>query len=86
MSEEETIDQLKKYDEPVWTCHHLIDNQYLHLNFPKNADDDQAWCDKCEATLREEGGWTDVALEFVNLKPCCRCCFAEMRERHLERM
>lgn len=85
MSEEETIAKLKKYDEPILVCNHLIENQYLHLNFPESVDDDQAWCDQCEAILQEEGGWTDRAVKFANLKPCCRCCFAEMRERHLER-
>ena len=85
MSEEETIKKLKKLNEPVIICQHLLMNRYLNLNFPNDIDeDDQAWCDECEKILQEEGGWTDRALEFADLKPYCKYCFAEMKIGYME--
>lgn len=87
MSEENTITRLKKYDEPVIICQHLLMNRYLKLNFPSDIDDDDLfWCDECEKMLNKEGDWTDKALNFANFYKYCRVCFAEMRIFHQKRI
>lgn len=81
MNEEETIARLKKFDEPIIVCHHLLENPYLNLNFPDDIAYDEAWCDLCEELLQKEHGWTDKSLKFANLKACCKFCFTKVRER-----
>ena len=83
MSEEETIAKLKKLDEPAIICQHLLINPDLNLNFPCNEEDDEAWCDECEKNLRKEGGWTDRAVKLADLKPCCKYCFAELKQKYM---
>ncbi len=71
--------------ETAIVCHHLLKNPYLHINFPHNIDDDQAWCDDCEQVFQDEHGWTEEALNFADLKACCNHCFREMKESHIEK-
>ena len=85
MSEEETIAKLKKINEPAIICQHLLMNPDLNLNFPCDEEDDEAWCDECEKIFQEEEGWTDRALEFADIKPYCKYCFAEMKQKYMEK-
>ena len=86
MSEEETIARLKKLNEPTFICHHLLENPDQNLNFQCDIEyDNEVWCDACEKILMEEGGWTDRAMKFVDMKPYCRYCFAELKQKYMEK-
>lgn len=86
MSEEETIAKLKKLNEPAFICKHLLLNPDSNLNFPYDINEDnQVWCDECEKILQEEGMWTDRAEKFADIKPYCRYCFAELKQKYMEK-
>lgn len=85
MSEEKTIERLKKLNKPAIVCQHLLENPDLNLNFPCDINDDQAWCDSCEWVFKEKNGWKERALEFADFKTCCRHCFIKMKEEYVEK-
>ena len=85
MSETETVERLRTFNRPTFMCQHLrLDTKSnLGFNVPYDIEEDlQAWCDDCERVLQEEGKWTEKALEFAKIKPFCRCCFAEMKQKY----
>lgn len=76
MSEEETILMLHELNKTAFTCQHLNLTDKLGFNVPFDLiNDTEAWCDKCEKILQEEGGWTERAIEHAKIRVCCRCCF-----------
>ena len=87
MSEEETIcklNKLNKLNKPAYICQHLNKTDKVGFNVPYDLDKDlEAWCDECEKILQEEGGWTERANKYANIKLCRRYCFEEIKALNL---
>lgn len=79
-SEENTISRLKALNEPALICNHILQNRYLNLNFPDSIEDDEAWCNQCDAILQKEGKWTEKLLKFADFQPYCKDCFRELKK------
>jgi hypothetical protein len=80
MSEEDTICILHALNKTAIICQHLNLTDRLGFNVPYDLDNDlEAWCDKCEKILQEEGGWTERAIEYANLRVCCEFCFEKIK-------
>jgi hypothetical protein len=56
-------------------CKHLLNEVGLRYFAVKLEPDHpcvgQAWCEKCHAVLKEEGGWTDRSKKFAELSLVC---------------
>ncbi len=69
----------------TFVCRHLQFGQGVGVNL---ADDDaldqrpDAWCDVCDALLREEGGWTVRLRDFADLTLICAGCYDEVKARN----
>ena len=42
----------------------------------------QAWCEKCDAVLEEERGWSDRADELADWMLVCTGCYDQTLQRH----
>ena len=69
----------------TFVCQHLHFGQGLGFiqadDTPADPHPD-AWCDTCDALLREEGGWTVRLRDFADLTLLCAGCYDEVRERN----
>lgn len=84
MDEKATIDLLKKINEGAYICKHLLYSNDVGFNIPDETSIDlEAWCDKCEEILQEEGEWTEHATNFADFQPYCIYCFVELRNYFL---
>ncbi len=89
MSEEETVCSLHKKQATAIICGHLcamengeIPDDNIGFNVPADIENDlEAWCDKCDKILNEEGSWNDRAVTFADLRPCCVGCFIVIKKR-----
>lgn len=50
------------------------------MEFEYEDDDFQAWCTDCEKVRVKENGFTDMAMETVQLKLICEKCYFEIKE------
>lgn len=84
MTENETVCSLHKKEATAIVCIHLCTAESASVGFNVPADivnDLEAWCDECEKIVNKEGGWTDRALKFADLRPCCVGCFISLKRR-----
>lgn len=73
--------------ERAYVCQHFNKTKKVGFFEPYAPDADehdsdqglQAWCGECERILRDEGEWTDKALQFANFRACCARCFDEIK-------
>jgi hypothetical protein len=71
--------------ERAYVCQHFSKSKKVGFFEPYAIDSDpdealQAWCEECERILRDEGGWTDKALEFASFRVCCGGCFHDIKK------
>ncbi len=71
----------------AFICHHLHEGRSLgfHMGFdPDNPDVlyPDAWCDKCDEVLEQEGEWNDTSEAFANIKLVCSECYRQIREKN----
>ncbi len=52
------------------------------VEFGSDADNLQAWCERCEAAFLREGEKTQSFLEFNDFKMVCVQCYALRKEKH----
>lgn len=72
---------------PAFVCQHLVKNAKVGFWEPFDSDpsktykDDElnAWCDKCDEVLTQEGEWNDKSEEFAQIKLICDKCFFDMK-------
>ncbi len=65
---------------PTYLCTHLFSETGQGFNVaddPGNPRPD-AWCDRCEAVLLREGGWTEAAEAFADVGLACGTCYDRM--------
>lgn len=71
--------------QSTFVCRHVVDGSGLGFHQaedPGNPRPD-AWCDACDALLREEGGeWTERAAEFAGVTLICAGCYDAAEERN----
>jgi len=72
---------------PTFICKHLQYGKGLGFNRPHGSPDidwpfENAWCDKCDKVLCEEGEWNDKSESFAGIKVICEGCFAEIKMRN----
>jgi len=86
MNEDEgNIDCDEHGSQPAaFACRHLLESR--DAGFHQGFDPERpytlfpdAWCDACEAVLDEEGGWTDRALSFADIRLLCGTCYLKVR-------
>lgn len=68
-------------------CRHHLDSSHA-VGFIENChdpDDQQAWCDDCEALFIDEGDKTDKFIAFNNFAVVCADCYARLKARHSHR-
>lgn len=68
----------------AYVCGHLFreTGQGFHTaDDPGNPRPD-AWCDRCEAVLQREGGWTKAAAAFAGIKLACGACYDIIEENN----
>lgn len=68
----------------TWVCQHLRFGRGLGFNEGDDALDlrPDAWCDVCDALLREEGEWTERVNDFAEMTVICAGCYDEVKERN----
>lgn len=71
----------------TFVCQHLLRGQDLGFNIGFDPDDPDdlcpdAWCNQCDALYDAEGGWTDKAVEFSDIKLLCAGCYETVRDRN----
>ncbi|MEZ0183782.1 hypothetical protein AB9T89_16180 [Flavobacterium oncorhynchi] len=72
----------------AFVCQHLVNSEFPGFWEPFDSDstkeyDDgelNAWCDKCDKILVEQGEWNDVSEEFAQIQLICEVCFFELKE------
>jgi hypothetical protein len=70
-----------------FVCRHMMEEtglKYHAIKWSPSHPFMQAWCEKCHAVLREEGGWTDRAKQFADLQGICADCYEKVVRRHKE--
>jgi hypothetical protein len=78
-------------DEHGWAnsvvvCRHLCDEfglEYSQREATGDSPFEQAICKKCIAKVNEEGGWSEEAKKFGELRIICKAHFEERKKRHL---
>jgi hypothetical protein len=76
----------------AYVCQHFSKSKKVGFFEPYAPDSEkydgeeglQAWCEKCEQVLKDEGEWTDKALQFASFRGCCSGCFHEIKKFNLE--
>lgn len=70
----------------TFVCRHIQFGQGVGVHL---ADDDDpldqrpdAWCDRCNALLHEEGSWTERLRDFADLTLICAGCYDEVTARN----
>jgi hypothetical protein len=74
--------------ERAYVCQHLSKSKKVGFFEPYAPESDehdpdqglQAWCEECERILRDEGDWTEKALEFASFRECCAGCLYEIKK------
>lgn len=74
--------------ERAYVCQHFSKSKKVGFFEPYASDSEehdpdeglQAWCEECERILRDEGDWTEKALEFASFRACCAGCFYEIKK------
>ena len=71
----------------TFICQHLRrgENLGFHMGFDPDHQDDlypDAWCDKCDEILEEEGEWNDTSEAFAKIKMVCSGCYQDIREKN----
>ena len=71
----------------TFICKHLQYGKELGFNQPDEPLDpewpfENAWCDKCDKVLSEEGEWNDKSESFAGIMAICEGCFAEIKMRN----
>jgi len=68
-------------------CQHLRDGAglgFFRVEVPPGSDDyETGLCERCDALLWQEEGWTDRLFDFADWKLFCRECFEDVLGRHL---
>jgi hypothetical protein len=72
---------------PTFVCKHLQSAEGLGFNRPDIARDpdwpfENAWCDKCDEVLNEEGEWNERSEKFAGIIAICEGCFKEIEKRN----
>ena len=67
----------------AYVCQHLVNGKKRGF---VTADDDEtrsdAWCDKCNDVLEEEGEWNDRSEAFAGVTLVCGYCYDEIKKRN----
>ncbi len=71
----------------TFICHHLKDGENLgfHMGFDPDGGDElypDAWCDKCNEVLEEEGEWNNNSEAFASIKLVCSGCYQDIRQKN----
>ena len=71
----------------AYICTHLARGKHKGFNLaydPETPDAlfPDAWCDKCEALLDQEGEWNEAVENFTKLKLICSACYESARDKH----
>jgi hypothetical protein len=89
MSEEEMKVECNIHgtSDATFVCQHLPQGE--KLGFHRGFDPDNpyalypdAWCDKCDEVLEQEGGWNDTSESFAGIKLLCSGCYTNAKERN----
>jgi len=72
---------------PTFICKHLQHGKGLGFNQPDEPPNIEfsyknAWCDKCDHFLQEEGEWNDRSERFAGILAICEGCFEEIKKRN----
>jgi len=64
----------------AFVCTHLFSEpgQKWYRDYPgKNNPSPDAWCSACEHMFEQEGGWSEVASDFADIKLICGQCYVD---------
>jgi uncharacterized protein DUF6882 len=68
----------------TFVCQHLVSG--ADQGFHWSGDEDEwypdAWCDRCDAALREEGEWNDRSKAVAGISLVCDRCYDAARARN----
>ncbi|HEV8725428.1 MAG TPA: DUF2199 domain-containing protein [Candidatus Binatia bacterium] len=78
--------------ERAYMCQHFSKSEKIGFFEPYAPDSEghdpdeglQAWCEECERVLKDEGEWTDKALQFASFRACCAGCFHEIKKLNVD--
>jgi hypothetical protein len=68
-----------------YVCRHVAEGEGRGFNAAEDEGNPRpdAWCDACEAVLKEEGWeWTDRAEAFADIVGVCGACYDDIEERN----
>lgn len=71
----------------AFVCKHLAAGEKAGFNWGIDPDDPHAlcpdaWCDRCESVLEQQGEWNDAASSFAGITLICADCYVDIREKN----
>lgn len=69
----------------TFMCRHLAAGVACGYHAAAENPDDRwpdAWCDRCDEQLDDDGEWTEDAMAFADIKVLCTHCYDAARERN----
>lgn len=73
-----------EYGHATYVCVHLVNGEAEAMLWPEDRTDTpwpDAWCERCDAILEEEGDWTERGEAFAQVTLLCSGCYEDIRRK-----